>query len=783
MREISLKITGIDCAACVERLNKALAALPGVAGAAVNYAAGRALISYDDAVLSLPDIASRVRRAGYGVPCETAELICAGLTPEAAEKACAALSGIYGVKSASAEGNKLTAELWPIGADSRKLLAALRGVGIWAEAGEMHGGDEEQEMRQRLYMLRILCVSALLTLPLVWDLHPYIQFVLASLVQFWPGMYFYRGAFRALRNRTFSMDFLVALSTSIIYIYSTVTAFTVTADIQIYYLSECVLLSLILFGKYLENLSRGEASGAIRALMRLQPKTALVERGGEQKEIPVEDIVEHDLILLRPGERVPVDGVVLEGHCAVDESMLTGESLPVDKREGDDVFGGTLNRAGSARIAAARLGRDSVLQQIIDVVQRAQSSKAPIARLADKIAAWFVPFVVLAGAGVFCVWYFSAAPGDMGRAVYCVCSVLVIACPCALGLATPTAIMVGSGRAAELGVLFRSGAALENACKCTAVVFDKTGTLTYGRPEVTDIYPCADADVETLVITAAAVERLSEHPIAGAVTRAAAWRYPAALPPGIGDFENLPGLGVIGTLEGKSVLCGSRALLAERGVDLSLLDVLPDVRGSARTEVCVSLDGRLLGVLGVADQLRGGAARAVRELKAAGAEVYMLTGDNEKTALAIGGNCGIEHILSGVAPENKALEVERLKAAGHRVCMVGDGINDAPALVASDTAIAMGGGTDVAMDSADIVLLGGGVENVPVALRLSRATVRTIRQNLLWALFYNAVCIPAAACGVINPSMAAAAMSLSSNGVLLNSLRIKKAEAKRDGKH
>ncbi len=774
MREIALRVTGLDCTVCAPRLDAALAKLEGVESAATAYAAGVCRVTYDEEKVSLANIERRVRREGFSVPEETAELSCTGLTENNAAEALQALRGVFGVRDVTWSGETLTVRLSPIGVESRTLLRALRPAGVSAEVRERRGGEEEQEGAQRLALLRALTASALLTLPLVWDIHPHAQFVLATALLFGPGRVFYRSAWHSLRSRAPGMDFLVAASITILYLYSAVTAFTVKINIQLYFLSQGALQSLILFGRYLEQLSRGEASQAIRRLLRLQPKTARVERGGEEREIDIEDITEYDIVLLRPGERIPVDGTVIEGECSADESMLTGESVPVEKRPGDTVFGGTLCRGGSARISAAGLGKDSVLQQIIRTVREAQYGKAPVARLADRAARIFVPCVMVIAAGVFAFWYFYRAPGELSRAVYCVCSVLVIACPCALGLATPTGIMTGSERAAECGVLFRNGAALENAHKATAVVFDKTGTLTYGAMDVTDVLPCPGADGEWLLYAAAAEQR-SEHPVAAALVRAAVSEYPNALPPAVSAFESVPGGGVSAEVNARRVLCGSREMLAARGVDLAPLAALRDVRQEAKTEVCIALDGTLQGTLGVADRVRGTAKRAVEELRAMGAEVWMVTGDNETTASAIAAQLGIEHVRAAVRPEEKAEIVRQLRKT-HTVAFVGDGVNDAPALAAADTGIAMGGGTDVAIESADVMLLGGQIENVPLALRLSKQTMRVIRENLAWALLYNILCIPLAAAGIVNPAVAAAAMSLSSNGVLLHSLRLRRME-------
>ena len=778
MKEIVIKICGIDCAACVDRLNRTLGETEGVLEAAVNYAAGSAYLRYDEEKLGIPDIARCIRKAGYEVPLGRAELYCEGLDPERSDEYIAAVSAIDEVQSASFCDGNATMELllWPVAADIGKPIAALRELGVWAKPGEISDGDEEYTMRKRMELLRLITVGTFCTIPLLWDIHHIAQFILASIVQFWPGAYFYRSAFRSLRNRTVSMDLLVATSTTIIYLYSSYQAFYVPIEKMLYFMSGTVLITLLLFGKYLELIAMGETANSIKKLMRLQAKTAVVIRDGEEKELPIDEIEEHDTVVARPGERIPVDGVIIEGSCAVDESMLTGESLPVEKNEGDELVGGTLNRSGTVRLSALRLGKESVLSQIIDTVRRAQSSKAPVQRLADKIASVFVPIVLVLSAAVFCVWYFVAAPGDLDRALYCVCSLTVIACPCALGLATPTALMVGAGRAAELGVLYRDGAELELAHKVSTVVFDKTGTLTEGKPEVCGMHTCPDADAETALIFTAALERLSLNPLSAAVTSYAAYRFPNALPPAVEGFEEVAGMGLSGTVSGERVVCGNRKLLLSFGVDTS---VLPEPEGTA-AELCIAVGERALAAVYVADRLRAKSAETVARLKRSGIEVWMLTGDNDKTAKAIASECGIDRVISSVLPEEKAAKIAELKSGGRVVAMVGDGINDAPALAQADLAIAMGSGSDIAADSAGVVLLGGRIEATVTALRLSKNTMRTVRQNLLWAVLYNVICIPAAAFGIVNPSMAAAAMTLSSNGVLLNSLRLQKAGEKKN---
>ena len=525
-------------------------------------------------------------------------------------------------------------------------------------------GDEAEELKQRFRLLRLLILSTALSMPLLWDLPPRFQFVLATALQFGPGLYYIRNAIRGLRSRTVGMDLLVALSTLVIYTYSTVVAFTVAEDIKLYYLCDGVLISLLLFGRYLESVAIYQSGEAVRSLLRLQPKTALVLRGGVEAEIDASQIVTGDTVVLRPGERVPADGRIIEGNCLVDESLLTGESVPVEKRSGELLTGGTLNREGRVLYEATTVGEASTLQQIAAFVRRAQSEKAPIQRFADRIASIFVPSVIALAVLIFALWFFLLSPGDWGKAVSTVCGVLVIACPCALGLATPAALMTASGRAAELGILFKGASAIEKAWGVDTVVFDKTGTLTEGRVE--------------------------------------------------------PGL---------------------------------------------------------TDPLREDARAAVKACKALGLEIWMISGDKEETARRIAAECGIENILFEVKPEDKARQIERLRSEGRCVAMVGDGVNDAPAMSDADFAIAMGTGTDVAIECADAVLPGGRIGRVPQALRLARTAQRTVRQNLAWALFYNAICIPVAACGIVNPSIAAAAMTLSSNGILLHSLRLNKAEA------
>lgn len=774
MREITLKVSDIDCAACVERLNKALRSLDGIDYAETNYAAGTAYIGYDEERTDLNEIVKRVKKAGFGVAFDKLELICDAL-PEnrvTAIREHILLSDEVAAVEFDIEGSKVTVSLYPIGADTSNLIATLREQGIYASVGEFSSGEEESTAKKRLKLLRLISIGTFCSIPLIWDIHHIAQFILASIVQFRCGGYFYRASLRALRNKSLGMDVLVAISTTVIYLYSSYQAFFIPIEKMLYFMSGTVLITLLLFGKYLELIAMGETAKSVKKLMKLQAKTATVLKNGEELELPIEEIERFDTILLRAGERVPVDGSILEGHCCVDESMLTGESMPVDKSEGDELTAGTLCRSGAVQMSAQRLGKETVLSQIIETVRRAQSSKAPIRRFTDKTASVFVPTVILIAVAVFAIRYFIVAPNDLQEALYCVCSLLVIACPCALGLATPTALMVGAGRAAELGVLFRDGKELEGARKVDTVVFDKTGTLTEGKPEVVGVYTVANGDAEQAIIAAASLERLSEHPLAAAVTAFAAYRYKNALPPTVLDIVTSEGMGLVGTVNGKRIVCGSRRLLIKEGIDPS---ALPEPNGTV-TEICIASDMKPQAALYLSGRLKSKAAQTVSELKKLGIEVVLLTGDGERTAYAIAEDCGIEKVFHSVLPNEKARVIKTLKAEGRTVAMVGDGINDAPALAEADISIALGSGTDIAMENAGIVLLGGRVEASVTALKLSKATLKTVHQNLLWAVLYNLICIPAAALGIVNPSMAAAAMTLSSNGVLLNSLRLQKAE-------
>lgn len=764
MTDISLKILDMECAACVRRLGKAISAQKGVENAEINFAASTAAVSYDDGVTDIASIAAAVRKAGFRVPVEEQELIPEGEVPEGVTDA---LRSVLGVKSASFADGKITVQLWPVDVQARELVSACAHCGCTVTAGEHRGGDEDQELDKRMGLLQKLIGSAAATSLLMLELHPKAQFAVATALQFGPGRYFYKGALRDLRNRSFGMDTLISLSSTLIYLYSSHVAFTRKRNFTLYFGSDGVLLSLILFGKYIEQMAAGEANGAIRKLLHLQPKTAAVLVDSAVTEKPVDSIVHGDIVLCRAGERIAVDGTITQGDCAVDESMLTGESLPIDKHAGDRVIGGSLCRAGAAKVTAEGLGKDSVLQQIVAAVRRAQCEKAPVQKFADSVAGWFVPAVVAAAAATFALWFKKLRPRDLEKALLTCCDVLSVACPCALGLATPTALMVASGAAAENGVVYSSGRFIENARKADTVVFDKTGTITKGCPEVTEILTLGGMDEKTLLRIAASAEAMSDHPVAKAVVARAKDTFVDFVPDAVADFEAVAGKGIKCTINGKALICGSRRFLKENGIDAQ---ALPDGTG---TEICTACDGALVGLIRVADVIRPEAREVVEKLKASGRQVWLVTGDNEQTARDIAAQAGIENVKANVLPTEKADMIARLKAEGRTICMVGDGVNDTPALAGADCSVAMGSGSDIAIESAGILLPSGDLKKLPEVFDISERTMRVVNQNLRWALVYNALSIPIAAAGVLHPSICATSMSLSSIGVLFNSLKLR----------
>ncbi|MDP2873107.1 MAG: heavy metal translocating P-type ATPase [Bacillota bacterium] len=796
--DLVLAITGMTCAACVARLEKQLSHMPGIASAHVNLATEKARVTFDAQLADPAKIVAAVRDAGYDVVTARAELSLSGMTCAA----CAAriergLRARRGVVDAAVNlaTERATVTFLPDVVRTGELIAEVVALGYqaWPVTGEEPAmADREQELREReaRRQLRLLILGAVFSLPLIVPmiLHlvgvhvPMIlmdarfQFALATPVQFIAGAQFYRGSYVNLRHGAPNMDVLVATGTSAAYFYSVYHTFFATGDL--YYEASAVIITFIILGRRLEAVAKGRTSEAIKKLMRLQPRTATVIRDDQEVEVDVAMVLPGDELLVRPGERIAVDGEVLTGESAVDESMITGESLPVDKHPGDGVVGGTINKHGSLRFRATKVGQKTTLARIIRLVEEAQGSKAPIQRLVDVVAGYFVQGVLVVAGLAFIMW--MVLTGDVTRALTSSVAVLVIACPCALGLATPTAIMVGTGRGAETGILIRGGEHLEKAHEVQVVVLDKTGTITRGEPEVTDVVPAgAGWSREDLLRIAGAVEVNSEHPIARSVVARA--REEGLDLPAVSGFTAVAGRGVKALLEpDRPVLLGTAAFIAASGIDLEpIRSAYEDLLSQGKTTIICAVAGQVAGVVAVADTVKEGAREAIADLGRMGIRVVMLTGDNRRTAQAIADLVGITEVLAEVLPEDKASTVAKLQEGGHVVAMVGDGINDAPALATADIGIAIGTGTDVAIEAAGVTLMGGDLNGVPAAIRLSRRTMRTIRQNLFWAFIYNAVGVPVAAFGRLNPILAGGAMALSSVSVVSNSLLLKRFDPRR----
>lgn len=728
--QVTFDISGMTCAACANRIEKGLNKLPGVSQASVNFAMETASVSFSPSEISVDDMQGKVKQLGYA--------------------------------------------------------AALK--------AEEKKTQEHRSKEARKHKLTLL-LSAILSLPLLWSMvghfsfttwiyvpdlfmNPWFQLVLATPVQFYVGAPFYRGAYKALRNGGANMDVLISLGTSAAYFYSiyltiqwSMAGASAHHGPSLYFETSAVLITLVVMGKLFETLAKGRTSEAIKSLMGLQAKTALIIRDGEERSVAIEEVLKGDIVIVKPGEKIPVDGQVLEGSSAVDESMLTGESIPVTKNAGDHVIGATINKNGLLRITATKVGKDTALAQIIKVVEDAQGSKAPIQRVADVISGIFVPIVVGIAVVAFVVWYFFVTPGDFGGSLEKAIAILVIACPCALGLATPTSIMAGSGRAAELGVLFKGGEHLEGTHRIDTVVLDKTGTVTKGKPELTDVVTAWKED-ELLRLVGSA-EKSSEHPLAEAIVAGAEERGIKLA--STQSFEAIPGFGIKATVDNQEVIVGTRRLMDRCQIDAQgALDTMTSLENEGKTAMLVAVDGQYAGVVAVADTIKESSPAAIARLKDMGIEVVMITGDNERTAKAIAAKVGIDHVLAEVLPEGKAEEVKKLQASGKKVAMVGDGINDAPALATADVGMAVGTGTDVAMEAADVTLMRGDLSSIPDAIMMSRKTMANIKQNLFWALGYNTLGIPIAAIGLLAPWVAGAAMALSSVSVVLNALRLQR---------
>jgi len=805
-----IHITGMTCTTCAATVEKALAEMPGMDKARVNFASEKASIEYDPEKVDLGKIKQAISQSGYGIAGKKSIFPVRGMTcASCVNRVEEALKSVPGVVSVAVNlaSEKATVEYLDnvtVTDLRRAVKEAGYDLGEEAETLEDVTTAARREMigvRDR-FILAIVLGAIIMTLSFLPDFtgKPYLLWALATPVQFWAGWRFYRGFWGALRHRTADMNTLIAVGTSAAYFYSVVatlfpsvlTIGGVTPDL--YFDTSSMIIALILLGRFLEARARGQTSAAIKKLIGLQPKTALVIREGKENEINIEDVQIKDLILVRPGERVPVDGIIRQGHPSLDESMVTGESLPVEKKEGDEVIGATINKTGSFQFEATRVGKDTTLARIVRLVEEAQGSKAPIQRLADVIASYFVPAVIAAAIVTFIIWYFFGPSPSLTFAFLNFIAVLIIACPCALGLATPTAIMVGTGKGAEHGILIKSAEALERFYKIDTLLLDKTGTLTEGKPEVTDIIAVAPLSEGEVLGLAATVERNSEHPLGEAVVRAASEKRVKIQ--STTDFIAIPGHGAEAVVNGKKLLLGNLRLMQDRGV---ILDGLAEKAGGlfagGKTVTFLAIDGRAVGIIGLADTLKPNAAAVVKEIRKMGIEVAMVTGDNRRTAEAIARQAGINRVLAEVLPENKSGEVKKLQEEGRIVAMVGDGINDAPALAQANVGIAIGTGTDVAMETGDITLISGDLAGIATAVSLSRRTIRTIRQNLFWAFAYNVILIPVAAgilylafrsgnvpaglsfifgkYGFLNPILAAAAMAASSITVVSNSLRLR----------
>jgi len=790
-KHITVGITGMTCSACSSRVEKVLNKMDGV-DAQVNLTTEKATVDYNPESVTVQDITSKIENMGYGVLSQKSEFDVQGMTCAACssriEKVLNKQTGVkqasvnLATESAIVEYNPNTLEIPDIIGRIKKLGYDANEKSDSGDAAEDQKEKEIKDMKFKLVLSVILSLPLLVTmldhllgvsLPAIF-MNPWFQMALATPIQFYVGWQFYTGAYRSLRSGGANMDVLVALGTSAAYFYSLYEAFLTIGNPgympHLYFETSAIIITLILFGKYLEVNAKSRTKTAISKLLNLQAKQARVIRDGAEQMVPIEKVQTGDHLVIKPGEKIPVDGIVVKGNTSVDESMITGESIPIEKNESAEVIGSTMNKNGTVEIEATKVGKDTALASIIKVVEDAQGSKAPIQRLADVISGYFVPIVVVIAILTFTIWITLVSPGNFEPALVAAIAVLVIACPCALGLATPTSIMVGTGKGAETGILFKGGEHLEQTHKLNAIIFDKTGTITKGKPEVTDF----TGDNETLQLLASA-EKGSEHPLAEAIVAYATEKDMEMLV--TDDFKAIPGHGIKADISGKEILVGTRKLMRDNNIDISKAEKeMTEYELNGKTAMLIALDGNHSGIVAVADTVKETAKQAIKQLKEQNLEVIMLTGDNERTAKAIAKQVGIDEIIAEVLPEEKADNVKEIQLQGKKVAMVGDGINDAPALATADIGIAIGTGTEVAIEAADLTILGGNLLLIPRAIKLSHATIKNIRQNLFWAFAYNSAGIPIAAVGLLAPWVAGAAMAFSSVSVVTNSLRLKRVK-------
>lgn len=799
MREKTLEIMGMTCSACAASIEKSLSKIDGVEKVNVNLALNTTTFFYDNNKINISQVIEKIEDLGYSVILDKVDFDVSGMTCSACAASIEkALNNLPGVSKANInfalETLTISYSSNQVSVSEIKKAVDNLGYDLIEKQKDQEKIDHKEDQLRKLTKLFIF--SAILTFPLLWTMvghfsflsfiympeilmNPWLQLALATPVQFFVGAQFYRGAYKSLKNKSANMDVLVVLGTSAAYFYSIFLSFEwmqagSVGHAELYFEAAAVIITLILLGNLFEERAKGRTSQAISKLLSLQAKVATVLKDGKEIEIPIEEVVVGDTIVVRPGEKIPVDGEIISGQSAVDESMLTGESLPIDKVVGDSVVGATINSNGSLQIRASKVGKDTALAQIVKVVEEAQGSKADIQRIADKITGVFVPVVIGIAVITFFAWYLIITPNDFRSSLIPTISILVIACPCALGLATPTSIMAGSGKAAEMGILFKGGEHLENTQSIDTVVLDKTGTVTEGKPKLTDVIIEDNFEEKQVLQLLASAENLSEHPLALAIVLGVENRDIDLV--AVDEFEALPGFGISALIKENKILAGTRNLMKSKDIKVNSKTeaIMEDLENDGKTAMLVAINQEVAGIVAVADTIKDTSKQAIKRMHKLGLTVIMLTGDNQRTADAIASQVDIDEVIAEVLPDQKSDKIKDLQNKGYNVAMVGDGINDAPALVVADIGMAIGTGTDIAIEAADVTLMRGDLNSVADAIIMSKKTMRNIKQNLFWAFIYNTVGIPIAAAGLLAPWIAGAAMAFSSVSVVLNALRLQR---------